>query len=161
MRSLLGPVALLALLGTFLLPFSTSTVMGVKVVQSTGYDTGFGRKALELPIGEWFGGGKKSRGENEQPFSIRIETDKRDGGNRIVAAAFTVGILGGLIGFAIPSLGALGGIGSAVLFLVAQADMQKQFQQVPLASLTFEIGFWASLGCAAVGGVICLLRGRS
>lgn len=158
MRFPLGPLALLALLGTFLLPFSVSSVMGLKVVETTGYETAFGRKAIvNLPIGEWLGGEKRGGRQQEQPFSIRIESAARGDANRLVAAAFIVAVLGGILGLMKPSLGGLGGIGAAVLFLVAQADIQKEFQQVPLAALTFQIGFWASLGCAAAGGVLCLL----
>lgn len=158
MRFLLGPLALLALLGTFLLPFSVSSVMGLKVVETTGYETAFGRKAVvNLPLGEWFGGGKQRRGE-EPPFSIRIESEGRSEGNHLVAAAFIVGVLGGVLGLMSSSLGALGGIGSAVLFLVAQQDMQKEFHAGLLASFTFQAGFWVSLGCAAMGGILCLLQ---
>lgn len=159
MRFPLGPVALLALLGTFLLPFIDFSCQGRQVMTLTGYDTAFGKEVTaDLPISKWLG-----EQRHEGSFSIRVENSDRTEGKPLVAAALIVGVLGGVLGFMRPSLGALGGIAAAVLLLMAQADIQKELKkrEVPLMVVTFEIGFWASLGCAAVGGVMCLLRGKS
>jgi hypothetical protein len=159
MRFPLGPVALLAVLGTFLLPFIDFSCQGKQVVTMSGYETAFGKEmTADLPISKWMSGDERKNGG----IDIHIEQRNRTEGKPLVAAALIVGVIGGLLGFMRPSLGALGGIGAAVLLLIAQADMQKQVQQrnVPMLVLSFREGFWASLGCAAVGGVLCLLSGR-
>lgn len=155
----LGPVALLALSGTFLLPFIDFSCQGKQVVTMSGYETAFGKEvSADIPVSKWL------HGENprEGGLDIRIEQRNRTDGKPLVAAALIVGVVGGLLGFLRPSLGALGGIGAAVLLLIAQADMQKQVQQrnVPMLVLNFREGFWASLGCAAAGGVLSLLGGK-
>jgi hypothetical protein len=158
MRFPLGPVALLAMLGTFLLPFMDFSCQGKKL-EVTGYEVAFGRSATaEFDLGKLFG--DDEIGKSGPRFEFKVED--RSERNHFVAAALIVGVLGGVIGFIRPFLGALGGIAAAVLLLVAQADIQKQAQkrEVPMLVLTFREGFWVSLGCAAAGGVLCLLRGK-
>jgi hypothetical protein len=158
MRFPLGPVALLALLGTFLLPFIDFSCRGKKVVTMTGYEVAFGAKSTaELDLGKLFG----DEGNSGAP-RIEFRAEDRSNRNLFVMAALIVGVAGGAIGLMRPFLGALGGIAAAVLLLVAQADMQKEVQrsEVPMLVLAFREGYWVSLGCAAAGGVLCLLRGR-
>ena len=155
----LGPVALLALLGTFLLPFIDFSCRGKKVATMTGYEVAFGTKSkAELDFGKLF------EGESGRQDGPRLEFTAEDRSNRnlFITAALIVGVAGGVLGFIKPIIGALGGIAAAVLLLIAQADIQKQAQkqEVAIVVLTFREGFWVSLGCAAAGGVLCLLGGR-
>jgi hypothetical protein len=157
MRFPLGPAALLALLGTFLLPFLDFSCRGKRVATMTGYELAFGSKSTaELDLGKVF----REEGSPDGGPRLEITAEDRSRRNHFVAAALIAGVLGGAIGLLRPFIGALGGIGAAVLLLVAQADIQKQAQkqEVAIVVVTFREGFWASLGCAAVGGVLCLLR---
>jgi hypothetical protein len=159
MRFPLGPVALLALLGTFLLPFIDFSCRGKKVVTMTGYEVAFGAQSTaELDLGKLFG----EEGDRSSAPRIEFRAEDRSNRNLFVTAALIVGVAGGAIGLMRPFLGALGGIAAAVLLLIAQADMQKEVQrrEVPMLVLAFREGYWISLGCAAAGGVLCLLRGR-
>src|SRR3954470_22912879 len=155
MRLPIGPVTLLALLGTFLLPFIDFSCRGKKVATMTGYEVAFGAKSTaELDFGKLLGGdGIRSSGPR-----LEFKAEDRSNRNLFVATALIVGVAGGALGLLRPFIGALGGIGAAVLLLVAQADMQKDVQksEVPMLVLTFREGFWISLGCAASGGVLCL-----
>ena len=155
MSSAFGPVALLAMLGTFLLPFVDFSCQGKKVATFTGYEAGFGKEiTADLPISKWLGRDGKGSGS----FDIRIEQSDRTEGRPLVAAALIVAVLGGVIGFVLRSIGALCGLAACVLLLVAQDQMQREIKerQVPLVVLTFQTGFWASLACAGAGGVLCL-----
>jgi hypothetical protein len=159
MRFPLGPVALLALLGTFLLPFMDFSCRGRKVATMTGYEVAFGTEtSTELKLGELFG----QEGNRDADLELQFKGKDRRNRNLFVAAALIVGVAGGCAGLFRPFLGAIGGIAAAVLLLVAQADMQNDVRksEVPLLILTFREGFWASLACAAAGGVLCLMRGR-
>lgn len=160
MRFPLGPVALLALLGTFVLPFIEFSCRGKKVATLTGYEVAFGtRSTAELDLGKLFG---------DEPGSaagprIEFKTEDRSNRNLYVTAALIVGVAGGVIGLLRAFMGALCGIAAAVLLLVAQADIQGEIrkQEVALVVVTFREGFWISLSCAAAGGVLCLMRGRT
>jgi hypothetical protein len=159
MRFPLGPVALLALLGTFLLPFIDFSCREKKIATLTGYDVAFGRQATaELQLGKLLG----DEGGRNADLELQLKGREHANRNLFVTAALIVGVAGGAIGLHRPFLGALGGIAAAVLLLVAQADLQKEVQksEVPMLVLTFREGFWVSLGCAAAGGVLCLMRGR-
>ena len=123
----------------------------------TGYELAFGSKSTtELDLGKVF----REEGSPGEGPRLEITAEDRSRRNHFAAAALIVGVMGGAIGLLRPFIGALGGIGAAVLLLVAQADIQKQAQkqEVALVVVTFREGFWASLGCAAAGGVLCLLR---
>jgi hypothetical protein len=155
----LGPVALLALLGTFCLPFLDFSCRGQKVATVTGYEVALGRESkAEIDFGKILGGDDAGRGGAR----LELKAEDKSARNLFVTAALIVGVAGGAFGFIRPFFGALGGIAAAVLLLVAQADIQKQAQkrEVPMLVLTFREGFWISLGCAAAGGVLCLLSGR-
>jgi hypothetical protein len=159
MRFPLGPAALLALLGTFLLPFLDFSCRGKRVATMTGYEVGFGsRSTAEIDLGKVFG----EEGAPSGGPRLEITAEDRSRRNNLVAAALIAGVVGGAIGLLRPFFGALGGIAAAVLLLVAQADIQKQTQkqEVAIVVVTFREGFWASLACAAVGGVLCLLSGK-
>lgn len=156
MRLPLGPAALLALLGTFLLPFVDFSCQGKKVATFTGYETAFGKEMTSnLPLSKWLNSGQ----EGENSIDIRIEHKDHTDGKPMVAAALIVAIVGGLAGFAMRPMGALCGFAACVLLLVSQDQMQREVkeQQVPLVVLTFQTGFWASVACAGAGGVLCLL----
>lgn len=156
MSSSLGPIALLALLGTFLLPFVDFSCQGKKVATFSGYEAAFGKEVTaELPLSKWLGNDEKGSGA----FDIRIAQSDRTEGRPLVAAALIVAVLGGVIGFVKRPMGALCGLAACVLLLVAQDQMQREIKerQVPLLVLTFQTGFWASLACAGAGGVLCLV----
>jgi lysylphosphatidylglycerol synthetase-like protein (DUF2156 family) len=159
MRFPLGPAALLALLGTFLLPFIDFSCKGKKIEDAslTGYQVAFGKERVaNLDLGRLFGQ------EGDDPaINLRFEHNNRTEGKPLVAAALIVGVLGGLVGFLKRPAGALGGVAAVVLLLIAQTQIQREVQeQAPMIVITFQWGFWASLGCAAAGGVLCLLGGR-
>lgn len=160
MRFPIGPAALLALLGTFMLPFLEFSCKGKKIEDATltGYQVAFGKeRTAELDFGKLFNQGESK----DASFSLRFENKNRTEGKPLVAAALIAGVLGGLIGFVARPAGALGGLAAVVLLLMAQSQITKEVQeQAPMIVLTFTVGFWASLGCAAGGGVLCLLGGR-
>jgi hypothetical protein len=159
MRFPLGPAALLALLVTFFLPFLEFSCRGQSAGTVTGYEVAFGKKTTtEFNFGKMIGDEELARSGPR----LEVTAENRERRNTYVAAALIAGVLGGLIGLVRPLFGALGGIAAAVLLLVAQADIQKQAQkgEVVLLVVTFREGFWISLGCAAAGGVLCLLQGR-
>jgi hypothetical protein len=159
MRFPLGPAALLALLGTFFLPFLDFSCRGKTVATMAGYEVAFGSKSTaELDLGKFF----RHEGLSREGPRLEITAQDRSNRNYFVLAALIAGVAGGAIGLLRPFIGALAGIGAAVLLLVAQADIQKQAQrqEVAIVVVTFREGFWASLGCAAAGGVLCLLRGK-
>jgi hypothetical protein len=161
MRFPLGPVALLALLGTFMLPFLEFSCRGKKVESVTGYEVAFGRETkAEINLGKILGDDELAR--TGPRLEVKAENKKER--NLYVTAALIVGVLGGLAAFFRPFLGAIGGIAAAVLLLVAQADIQSQAKErgdMAVLVVTFREGFWISLGCAAAGGVLCLLRGKN
>jgi hypothetical protein len=159
MRFPFGPALLLALLGTFLLPFLEFSCQGRPAGTVTGYDVAFGAKSrAEFNLGKIIGDPDMARSGPR----LELTAENREQRNTYVAAALIAGVLGGVAGFIRPLFGALGGIAAAVLLLVAQADIQKQVQNrdVVLLVVTFREGFWISLGCAAAGGVLCLVQGR-
>src|SRR5687767_6267436 len=109
MRFPLGPVALLALLGTFLLPFLDFSCRGKKVATMTGYDVAFGtRSTAELDLGRIFG---EEAGVNIGP-RLELKAEDRSNRNSFVTAALIAGVVGGVIGLLRPFFGALGGIGA-------------------------------------------------
>jgi len=159
MRPSLGPVALLAVAVTFLLPFMELSCQKKPVLTFTGYETAFGKEVkAELPVGKWL----REASNGNASISFDIEQRNRTEGRPLVAAALFVAVLGGAAAFFKRPVGAVSGLAACVLLLVAQSQMQSEIQerQVPLILLTFQYGFWASLVCAAAGGVLCLLRGR-
>ncbi|MFZ4767818.1 MAG: hypothetical protein ACOYMN_22955 [Roseimicrobium sp.] len=154
-----GPAALLALVGTFLLPFVDFSCQGKKVATFSGYEVAFGKEVTaDVPLQKWLG----NSGRSNESFSLRIEHSDRTEGKPLVAAAFVIGIIGGLIGVGLRSAGALCGFVACVLLLVSQDQMQREIRekQVPLLVLTFQTGFWASVACAGAGGVLCLVSRR-
>ncbi|MEZ0387498.1 MAG: hypothetical protein ACAI34_10550 [Verrucomicrobium sp.] len=168
MRFPLGPLALLSLLGLFLLPFVDFSCQGKKVATFTGYEVAFGKKAeASFDLGEAFKGRGDRGGDVGGLFGgsnldLKFSAKDRTEGRPLVAAALIIAVLGGLLGFIRQSLGAWAGMIACVLFLVAQSDMQKELQeqQVALLVLSFLPGYWASLAAAAGGTVLCLLGGR-
>jgi len=159
MRPPLGPVALLAVALTFLLPFMEFSCQKKPVLSFNGYETAFGKEVkAELPVSKWL---EKAGGEKPQ-ISLNIQQSNRTEGRPLVAAALIVAVLGGAAAFFKRPLGAVSGLIVCILLLVAQSKMQSEIQgrQLPLVMLSFQYGFWLSLVCAAVGGIACLLRGR-
>ena len=154
-----GPIALLAFLGTFLLPFIGFWDKKVQVMNLTGYEIAVGKKVqADTTAGKWLG---KPRVPGA--FDVRrAGNGDLTVGKRLVTAALMAGLAGGIFGFRRPWLGGLGGIAAVVLLLVAQSDMRMEsylrHREEPLIWVKFELSFWWSLGCAGFGGVMCFLR---
>jgi hypothetical protein len=167
MRAPLGPLALLTLLGLFLLPFVEFSCKGQKVMTATGYEVAFGKNmTADLPISDWLKGerepGELGKSRSRDGFDLTISQKERTQGRPLVAAALIVAVVGGLVGFLWPSLGGFAGMAACALLLVSQSDMNKEIQeqQIPLLVVNFLPGFWASFCAAAVGAVMCFLGGK-
>lgn len=167
MRIPLGPLALLTLLGLFLLPFLEFSCQGKRVMTATGYEAAFGKEMkADFPISDWIKGEREpaemGKSRSRDGFDLTISQKDRTQGRPLVAAALIVAVVGGLLGFLWPTLGGFAGMATCALLLVAQSDMNKEIQeqQIPLLVLNFLPGFWASFCAAAAGTVLCFLGGK-
>src|SRR5688500_13507935 len=100
-----GPVTLLALMGTFLLPFLDFSCRGQKVTSATGYEVAFGRQTkAEIDFGKIFEDDELRRGAPK----FEVKTEDRSARNLFVTAALIAGVAGGAFGMIRPFFGALG-----------------------------------------------------